>query len=47
MLRGQDLDQVGKVVIGLERGYTGREFEAPARIMEDVHVGVAHEKTKK
>jgi hypothetical protein len=38
---------MGKIVISLERGFTGREREADARPMEDVHVGVAHERAKK
>jgi hypothetical protein len=40
---------VGKISIGLERGFTGNEYAMLASMdaMDDIHVGVAHEKTKK
>jgi hypothetical protein len=48
-LRGEGLDEVGKISIGLERGFTGNEYAMLASMdaMDDIHVGVAHEKTKK
>jgi hypothetical protein len=48
-LRGKGLDEVGRISIGLERGFTGNEYPMWARVdaMDDIHVGVAHEKTKK
>ena len=43
------MEEVGKITIGLERGFTGNEYPMLARVdaMEDINVGVAHEKTKK
>jgi hypothetical protein len=48
-LRGDALEEVGKISIGLERGFTGNEYPMDASVdaMDDIHVGVAHETTKK
>jgi hypothetical protein len=47
-LKGKELASIGKISIGLERGFTGDEYPmmASADAIEDIHVGVAHEKTK-
>lgn len=47
-LTDEDLEQVGKIVISLERGFTGEEYEVDDQNpLEDVTVGIAHERKKK